>query len=140
MAEDIPKTSQGGTAQQVVFVVEKDSHTCELISHFLTEEASFSVICLADGYRALDRARLEHPLLVITDILIPRLDGLTLCRLIKADDTLQGTKVVVLTVLSAEERAIQSGADAFMKKPIEKGSFVSVIRSLMGQPGGVTHE
>lgn len=118
-----------------VFVVEKDTHTCELITHFLVE-AKLAVTCLADGYGALDRARLERPAIVITDILIPALDGLALCRLIKADDALRDTKVIVLTVLAAKDRALQSGADAFMKKPIEKMSFVATIRSLMAQPEG----
>lgn len=119
----------------IVFVVEKDTHTCELITHFLAE-SKLSVTCLTDGYGALDRARLERPAVVITDVLVPALDGLALCRLIKSDKALSGTKVIVLTVLSAQDRALQSGADAFMKKPIEKDSFVATVRSLMQQPEG----
>ncbi|HLJ51727.1 MAG TPA: response regulator [Bryobacteraceae bacterium] len=124
-----------GKQQPTVFVVERDAHTCELITHFLSE-AKLSVTCMSDGYGALDRARQERPALVITDILIPALDGLALCRLIKSDEALRATKVIVLTVLSAEARAFQSGADAFIKKPIEKKSLVAAVRSLMENPEG----
>ena len=122
-------------AKPTVIVVERDTHICELLSHFLAE-AKLSVECLTDGYGALDRIRLERPAIVITDILIPALDGLSLCRLIKSDESLRGTKVIVLTILSAEERAMQSGADAFMKKPIEKNSLLETVRALMEQPEG----
>ena len=60
----------GSPQQPTVLVVERDPHVCELITHFLAD-VELSVTCLADGYRALDRARRERPAIVITDILIP---------------------------------------------------------------------
>ncbi len=115
--------------QRTVLLVERDNHVCDLVTHFLAE-AELNVDCLTDGYAALDRARRERPPLVITDILIPALDGLALCRLIKRDDSARD-KVMVLTVLSAEQRAFESGADASMKKPIEKETLVATVRSLL---------
>ena len=113
-----------------VLIVEKDVHLRRLIADFLAD-AECTHEFFDDGYHALDHARREPPLLVITEVLVPRLDGLALCRLIKGDPALGRTKVMVLSILSAEERARQSGADAFMKKPIERDALVGAVRSLI---------
>ena len=83
----------------------------------------------ATGYIGLERARRLGRAIVITEILVPELDGLGLCRLIKGDPTLQ-VGVVVLSMLSATERARQAGADAFLLKPIEEDRLVSTINDI----------
>ena len=125
------KERPAAPARHAVMVVEKDIHLRTLIGDLLTE-ARFSATSVEEGYTALDRARTERPILVIADLLLPDIDGLALCRLIKGDKDLEETKVVVLSVLSAEDRARQAGADAFLKKPIEKAQFVATIQSLIG--------
>ncbi len=117
-----------------VVIIEKDRHMCELVTDFL-REASYTTVCLADGYVALDHARANRPALIITEILLPRMDGLALCRLIKNDDALRGTKVMVLSMLSARERALHSGADAFMMKPIEKDKLLETVQTLIATKG-----
>lgn len=116
---------------RAVMVVEKDPNLRTLISDLLSG-VGLPTITLEDGYDALDRARREQPALIITDILIPRLDGLSLCRLIKRDEALRETRVIVLSVLLAEDRALQSGADAFLQKPIEMSHFVAKLQSIVG--------
>jgi len=65
--------------------------------------------------------------------LIPRLDGLALCRSLKADPVTQRVPILVISVLAAQERAQQSGADAFLAKPLEKTSLVASVRGLLDQ-------
>ena len=113
-----------------VLVVDPDPFLRELIADFLAD-LGCEIEFFDDGYSALDEARLHPPSLVITDILIPRLNGLSLSRLVKTDPALGRTKVLVLSVVTAEERARQSGADAFMQKPIERGALTAAIRSLI---------
>jgi len=125
------KERQVAPARHAVMVVEKDIHLRTLIGDLLTQ-ARFSATSVEEGYTALDRARKERPALVIADLLLPDIDGLALCRLIKGDKELQETKILVLSVLAAEDRARQAGADAFLKKPIEKAQFVATIHSLLG--------
>jgi len=113
-----------------VFVVERDVHVRRFLAEFLLA-AGCTPHFLDDGYKALDLARRGAPALLITEILVPRLDGLTLCRLVKADAATQETKVMVLSVLAAEARSLLAGADRFMQKPIERNAFIDVVRHLV---------
>lgn len=118
-------------AARLFFVVERDPHMRRLISAFLAP-LSCTVQFFHDGYAALDAVRRDPPDLVLTDILVPKLDGLALCRLIKRDETLKRVKVVILSNISAEERARLSGADAFLDKPIARDRITALVRSLTG--------
>ncbi|MEZ0261046.1 MAG: PleD family two-component system response regulator [Alphaproteobacteria bacterium] len=116
-----------------ILVVEKDLHLRQLMVDFLSDISQPHVV-EGRGYDALDRARKERPSLVITDVLISDLDGLALCRLIKNDEAMKHTKVLVISVISTEERAREAGADGFLKKPIEKKLFQAKVKSLLGAP------
>src|SRR4029077_8481344 len=83
-----------------------------------------------DGYSALDGVRRSAPSALITEILIPRLDGLALCRLIKEDPVTEHVPVLVSSVLAAEERARRSGADAFLEKPLERKQLAASLTAL----------
>lgn len=128
---DSVQSDQPPGAARVFFVVERDAHMRRLVAEFLAP-LQCVVRFFDDGYSALDAVRREPPRLVVTDVLVPKLDGLTLCRLIKGDAALRGVKVVILSVISAEERARQSGADAFLAKPIERDRITAVVRTLTG--------
>lgn len=114
-----------------VFVVDKDAHLRELLTEFLSD-LGCSLRFFDDGYSALDAARLNPPSLVITEILVPKLDGLSLCRLIKGDHSLGGVRVLILSILSAADRARQSRADGFLTKPIQRSSILESVRALTG--------
>jgi CheY-like chemotaxis protein len=116
--------------RSAILVLEQNSHVRELVSDFLSE-SQLSVTCVLDGYEALDLARQKCPALIITEVLTPRLDGLSLCRLIKEDNKMNGTKVLILSVFDVKERAFQAGADGFLLKPIEKTSLMATVRSLL---------
>jgi CheY-like chemotaxis protein len=119
--------------RSAILVLEQNSHVRELVSDFLSE-SQLSVTCVLDGYEALDLARQKQPALIITEVLTPRLDGLSLCRLIKEDSKMNGTKVLVLSVFEVKERALQAGADGFLLKPIERNTLMAAVRSLLQVP------
>lgn len=116
--------------QPVVLIVETDPSTRQLLAYFL-EEAGYAVEFADDGYIALDSARLVQPALLITEVYLPHLDGLSLCRLLKEDTVTRGIPILVFSRLNAEESAGQSGAAAFMKKPLEKRRLLHVVGSLI---------
>lgn len=117
-------------AHETVLVVDRDPHVRRLIQQFLAGVCAVELI--DDGYSALDRARRTPPAAIITEILIPRLDGLALCRSLKGDAATQQVPILVISMLAAQERARLSGADAFLKKPLEKASFISSVHELIG--------
>src|SRR4029077_7246610 len=108
-----------------------DRHVSGLVTLFL-KRVGFEVEVAETGYIGLDRVRRLGRAVVITEILIPALDGLALCRLIKAEPALRAG-VIVLSMLSAAERARQAGADAFLLKPIDEERLISTVNDVVAR-------
>ena len=76
-----------------------------------------------------------RPDVVITEIMLRKVDGLSLCKHIKADPTTQHIKVVVFSILAAMVRSREAGADEFLKKPLTQPKLVNVVASVLrGSP------
>ena len=91
----------------------------------------FRVLTATDGVEGLASARAHAPDLVVSDVMMPRMDGLALCRALKADDALAATPVVLLTARASPEHAVEgldAGADDYMEKPFESAELVARIR------------
>ena len=114
----------------LVLVVERDPYVRELEAFFLND-AGYAVDFVADGIAALAAARDRKPAIVVTEILVPMLDGLALCRAIKQDPALSGTVVLVFSILAAHGRAREAGADAFLMKPLAERQLVQTVRDLL---------
>ncbi len=115
------------TDSTVVMVADSDHNVRKLLGHFLTE-FGYSVIFETDGYEALDHARLSPPTIIVADLLLPMLNGLALCRLIKSDSATEKiTSVILISVLDSEERALKAGADGFVQKPLEKRRLFEML-------------
>jgi CheY-like chemotaxis protein len=113
----------------VILIAEGDQTVRELQGFFL-ERAGFAVEFADDGEAALERARAARPALVVTEILIPRLDGLALCRRLREDPLTRDVPVIVFSILSAAARAGEAGADAFLRKPLVESVFVGAVQAL----------
>ena len=113
-----------------VLIVERDKNVRALQAHFLGR-AGYSVEFCDDGLAALDRARVMNPALVITEILVPKLDGLTLCTRLAADPVTAHIPVLVFSILSAGVRATEAGARAFVRKPLVESSFLAAIEDVI---------
>src|ERR1051325_4709766 len=121
---------QSGSA--LILVVERDPNIRELETYFLNE-AGFDVEFAPDGEAAFDRARHLKPDIIITEVLVPKLDGLALCRPVKKDDGLGQTIVLVFSILAVESRAREAGADAFLMKPLAEKRLVETVKELLRQ-------
>lgn len=115
---------------QLILIAERDQQVRKLQQFFL-QRAGFEVDFADDGEAALERTRLELPALVVTEILLPKLDGLALCRRIRDDPLTRGIPVVVLSILAAEVRAREAGADTFLRKPLVDSTFVASVQELI---------
>mgnify|MGYP001549227264 FL=1 len=114
----------------LVLVVERDPNVRELESFFLNE-AGFTVDFAEDGETALEMIRTRRPAIVVTEIMVPKLDGLALCRRIKEDTAISDTVVLVFSILAAHGRAREAGADAFLMKPLAERRLVHTVRELL---------
>jgi DNA-binding response OmpR family regulator len=123
---------QGTTVQQraIILVVERDPHVRDLEAFFLNE-AGFGVEFAADGEAALAMARAMKPDIIITEVLVPKLDGLALCRSVRKEPDLKDTVVLIFSILAAQSRAREAGADAFLMKPLAEQRLVQTVRELL---------
>lgn len=118
-----------------VLVVDDDDIAGGL-SRDLLAEAGFEADLQLNSLKALDQIRANRYPLVVLDILMPGLDGLTLCHQIKSDPELKETKVVMVSGKSFEadkQRASQYGASLFIEKPYNVDLFVQQIQEVLGR-------
>jgi len=120
----------GPTDKPVILIAERDRNVRELQEHFLGK-AGFAVEFADDGQAALERARAERPALVVTEILIPGIDGLALCRRLGEDPLTRDVPVMVFSILAAAARADEAGAKAFLRKPVVESTFVAAVQALV---------
>lgn len=118
------------TDSALILVIERDRHIRTLERYFL-EKAGYSVEFAEDGLQALERTKTLLPAILISEILVPRLDGLSVCRAIKSDPTTRSVTVLIFSILAAEERALEAGADAFLRKPLNDTLLVQSVNKLL---------
>jgi two-component system response regulator MprA len=124
---------QSAPERRTILIAERDPSVRELQEHFLGV-AGFAVEFAGNGLDALERARLLRPAVVITEILIPKLDGLALCRRLGEDPETRHIPVLVFSILAAAPRAAEAGAKAYLRKPLVESLFVATVRQLIVPP------
>ncbi|OGQ82022.1 MAG: hypothetical protein A3F90_20400 [Deltaproteobacteria bacterium RIFCSPLOWO2_12_FULL_60_19] len=121
-----------GSADSVL-VVEDSPTQAQLLQHLL-EEHGYKVTVTVNGKEALAVLREREPSIVISDIVMPEMDGFALCKEIKSRKKLKDIPVVLLTSLSNPQdviRGLQCGADNFIRKPYEGKYLISRIHQLL---------
>lgn len=121
------------TSSVEILIVE-DSPTQALCLEGALEEASYKVTIARDGQEALEYLKEHRPTLIISDIVMPGMDGYELCRLVKADKALEDTPVLLVTSLSDPAdilKGLQCGADNFITKPYQERELLSRIQYLL---------
>lgn len=113
----------------VVLVVEPDPYIQALQKALLGTE--YSVHFVGDGEQAVEAVYRLHPRLLIADILVPKIDGLRVCKLLKQDPATHPIPILIFTELLAERRARDAGADAFLRKPLDETLFVRAVKRLL---------
>lgn len=123
-----------------VLIVEDDKTLASNLGDNLRAEG-FSVVLAADGEEGLDKLRTEHPDFIILDIMLPKLDGLSLCRIIRRDAATAHIPIIMLTARGTEVDKIvglESGADDYVEKPFGLGEFLARVRAVMRRAPGRT--
>ena len=113
-----------------ILIVEDEATLRETLAYNLTHEG-YQVKKSGDGAEALEMARAEKFDLIVLDILLPNLDGLSFCRMLRKE---QSTPIIMLTARGGEVDRImglESGADDYIVKPFSLGEFLARVRAVL---------
>jgi len=132
---EVAKAPVRDLAEQVVqtplVLVVDDSITVRRVTQRLLQREGYRVALAADGLQALDRLREERPVMVLSDIEMPRMDGFELVREIRADAAMKNLPVVMITSRIADkhrEHAASLGVDHYLGKPYADEVLLSLVR------------
>jgi DNA-binding response OmpR family regulator len=121
-----------------VLVVEDDPHICELVLLHLGLEG-LATDAAADGPGGLHKARTEPFDLIVLDVMLPGLDGITVCRAIRREPNLKDVPILMLTARREESdkvNGLESGADDYLTKPFGMREFIARVRALLRRRRG----
>ncbi|NDB76606.1 MAG: response regulator, partial [Verrucomicrobia bacterium] len=116
-----------------ILVVDDEPDAVELVE-FNLKSAGFEVVTAADGTAALKKARASLPDLIVLDVMLPEVDGLEVCKLLRRDAATAGIPIIMLTAKAAEiDRVLglELGADDYVTKPFSPRELVLRIKGLL---------
>jgi adenylate cyclase len=98
------------------------------------EANGYEVATAADGEEGLAKARELTPDLILLDIMMPKMDGIDVCRHLKSDTSLPFMPIIIITAKSGTQdviTAFDAGADEFLTKPVDHGALVARVKSML---------
>src|SRR5262249_54595586 len=126
-----------------ILLVEDEANLTDTLADNLTEEGH-EVLKAHDGETGVSLVRSQMPDLVVLDIMLPVLDGLSVCRIIRKDASTSHIPIIMLTARGTEVDKIvglESGADDYIVKPFGLGEFLARVRAVLRRlPGRATSQ
>lgn len=123
-----------------ILVVEDETTLLETLAYNLKQEG-YKIYTAENGERALDIVRRKLPDLIVLDIMLPKLDGLTVCRIVRKDERLAHIPIIMLTARGTQGDkmvGLDSGADDYITKPFDLGEFLARVRAVLRRSPGQT--
>ena len=106
------------------------------VLRFRLEANNYAVQSASEGQEGLNKARVEKPDLIILDLMLPKLDGYKVCRMLKFDEIYKSIPIIMFTARAQkkdEELGMETGADAYIAKPFESEVLLGKIKELLGK-------
>ncbi len=117
-----------------VLLVDDDRKTVELVKLYLENEG-YDVLPAYDGHRAIHLAREQQPDLVVLDLMLPKLDGMDICRMLRAESRIP---IIMLTARTTEEDkllGLNLGADDYITKPFSPREVLARVKAVLRRAG-----
>ncbi|MBU1726631.1 MAG: response regulator transcription factor [Candidatus Omnitrophica bacterium] len=119
--------------KEKILIVDDEKDIVRMLDYNLKKEG-YRTVTAADGEDALESVKKERPDLIILDLMLPRIDGLEVCKILKKDSKTASTPVIMLTAKAQESDKIvglELGADDYVTKPFSPREMVARIRAVL---------
>jgi len=116
-----------------ILVVDDEEDIVALVRIRLEAEG-YEVLVASDGQQALDTAKKEMPNLIILDLMLPKIDGYKVCRMLKFDERYKKIPIILFTARSQssdKDLGMEVGADAYLTKPFDSKVLLDSIKRLL---------
>jgi DNA-binding response OmpR family regulator len=129
MVQSKPQSNQGVKVKKVLVV--EDHHDTSFLLCRLLQTEGYDVEHAIDGMVGLSAASSAPPDLIVTDIQMPRMDGIEMIKRIRGSEFISGTPIIVMSAYGKRiiDDALDAGADGFVEKPIDLQTFLETVRS-----------
>lgn len=119
--------------KQKILIVDDEKDIVTMVDYNLTKEG-FRTLSAYDGEKGLQLARSECPNLIILDLMLPEIDGLEVCKILKSEPKTSSTPIIVLTAKSSETDKIvglELGADDYVTKPFSPRELIARVKAVL---------
>jgi len=116
-----------------ILIVDDEEDILKVL-RFRLEANNYEVLSASDGQEGLNKARSEKPDLIILDLMLPKLDGYKVCRMLKFDENYKAIPIILFTAraqASDKELGMEMGADAYISKPFEPLILLGKMKELL---------
>jgi two-component system alkaline phosphatase synthesis response regulator PhoP len=123
--------------QKKILVVDDEPDLVETVRYPLEMEG-YQVLVAYNGEEGLNQARKDSPDLIILDLMLPKLDGYKVCRLLKFDERYKHIPILMLTAKTQEKDRLlgkETGADEYMTKPFDIDQLLEKVKSYLSKSG-----
>ena len=119
--------------RETILIIEDERNILELLDYNLSQEG-YAVLKATDGSSGLELARQKKPGLILLDLMLPELDGLEVCKILKQNDKTASIPIIMLTAKSQEMDKVvglEIGADDYMTKPFSPRELMARIKAVL---------
>jgi DNA-binding response OmpR family regulator len=118
---------------KTVLIVEDEQDVIDLLAVRLLKDTSYAISTATDGLSGLEKARTELPWIIILDLMLPKMSGLEVCKILKGDRVTREIPIIILSAKAAEAdrlAGLELGADDYVTKPFSPREVVLRIKAI----------
>ncbi len=116
-----------------ILIIEDEQDVIDLLALNLVKDSTYTISTATDGVTGLEKARLELPWLIVLDLMLPKMSGLEICRILKEDRVTHNIPIIMLTAKASQQDRItglETGADDYVTKPFSPREVILRIKAI----------